>query len=163
MSGTAALQWIKSHIVIVICVLVILVSLVGGPMVSNGWNAEIAKDVKLWLKRGDEVKQHGESAFQWPGNEGPTVRQLHITEPLLDAYKEAADARVSQTDEVVAQLRAGNRGSVALIMPELFPTPADLERDLEVLPPLFDTKTLFLHEHRLEVSLQRCQRCSEIV
>ena len=133
MSGNSILQWIKSHVVIVICVVVILASLIGGPVVSDGWNKAIAKEVSTRLRKLKELK-NGETEFQWPGT--PESRcQVFITEPLLEKYQEAADARVSQTGEVVSRLRANNQGELTVVMPELFPTPANPERDLEVLPP----------------------------
>ena len=134
MSDNPALQWIKSHIVLVICAVVILAALIGGPIVSDGWNQVVAKEVSSRLRTLSDLDKNAESEFQWPGD-ASQAHQVYITQPLLEEFKIAADARVSQTGEVVSQVQGGNQMDTAVVMPELFPVPANMERDLQVLPP----------------------------
>ena len=148
MNGQAVLQWMKSNLVIVICAVVILGSLIAGPIVSQGMNEELAKDVKKRLGKVNDLEKHAESSFTWPGDS--ESHQVMITAPLISAYQRAAADRVKQSEHVVSLVRSGNRGANVNIMPELFPAPSDRDRDLEVLPPELHRRVLAGYEAVLQ-------------
>ncbi|MDP7071182.1 MAG: hypothetical protein QF561_07520 [Phycisphaerales bacterium] len=148
MNGQAVLHWVKSNLIIVICSVVILGSLIAGPIVSNGMNEELAKDVKKRLRKIDDLDNNTESSFTWPGD--TESHQVMITEPLIDAYQQVAADRVKQSEHVVSIVQRGNRGENTNIMPELFPAPTNRDRDLEVLPPELHRRILAGYEAMLE-------------
>jgi hypothetical protein len=133
MNGQAVLQWMKANLVIVICAVVIVGSLVAGPIISGGMNKELAKDVKKRLRKVDELDSSAQASFTWPGDS--VSHQVMITEPLIVEYQAAAADRGRQSQHVVSLVQSSNRGDTANHMPELFPAPANRDRDLEVLPP----------------------------
>jgi len=133
MNGQAILGWIKANLIIVICSVVIVGSLVAGPIVSDGWNQEVAKEAASRAKQFKKMEQAAKSSFEWPGDQ--TRHEVTMTQPLITAYQEAASAWGAQSEEVAVEILGRNRGETGVVMPELFPKPADMERDLEVLPP----------------------------
>ena len=133
MNGRVIMQWVKANLVIVICSVVILGSLTAAPIISGGRNEALAEEAKSRLRKLDELERSSKSAFTWPGSSETT--QLLVTDPIVEAYEVAAAERIDQSKGVIAIVQSSNRGEADVVMPELFPTPQDLERDLQVLPP----------------------------
>ena len=133
MNGQAVMAWCKANIIIVICCIVILGALIAGPIVSNGFNEEIKDDVKKQLKKVKDIDRAGRAKFSWPDD--PAGKQALITKDHVKAYQEVADQIAAQSDALTEVAIKANQGDQAVVMPELFPTPADRQRDLEVLPP----------------------------
>ena len=133
MNGRVIMQWIKANLVIVICAVVILASLTAAPIISGGMNEELAKEAKSRLRKLDDLERSSKSSFKWPGSNDTT--QLLVTEPVVDAYKVASAERIEQSEGVITLVQSSNRGGADVVMPKLFPTPKDPERDLQVLPP----------------------------
>jgi hypothetical protein len=133
MNGRVVLQWVKANLVIVICTVVILGSLTAAPIISGGMNDEVAKESRTRLRKIDDLEQSSSSSFRWPGSS--QTNQVLVTEPLVEAYKIAAADRTDQSEGVISLVQSSNRAGAEVVMPELFPTPKDPERDLQVLPP----------------------------
>ncbi|MDG1837267.1 MAG: hypothetical protein P8I91_00505 [Phycisphaerales bacterium] len=133
MNGRVIMQWIKANLVIVICAVVILGSLTVAPIIAGGMNEELADEAKSRLRKLDDLERSSKSAFAWPGASEST--QLLLTEPIVEAYKMAAAERTDQSEGVITIVQSSNRGGADVVMPQLFPTPQNLERDLQVLPP----------------------------
>ena len=133
MNGRVIMQWIKANLVIVICAAVILGSLTAAPIISGGMNEALAEEAKSRLRKLDELERSSKSSFKWPGSTDTT--QVLVTEPIVDAYKVAATERTEQSEGVITLVQSSNRGGADVVMPKLFPTPKDPERDLQVLPP----------------------------
>ncbi len=133
MNGQAVLAWCKANIVIVICCVVILGALIAGPVVSGGFNKEIQDDVKKQLKKVKDIDRAGRAKFSWPDD--PAGSQVLITKDHVKAYQEVANQIAAQSDALTQVAIQANQGDQTVVMPELFPAPADRQRDLEVLPP----------------------------
>lgn len=129
------LGWIKSHLVIVICTIVIPASLILGVVFSSGWNKDIrtsqekrANDAYNKIK-GAKVTYVIPSLL--PGEESVTDSRppnRYVTE-FFAAQREQ---RTSQASGVVGKVEGFNRREHGLLEPGLLPEPENQQRELSL-------------------------------
>ncbi|MCH2136766.1 MAG: hypothetical protein MK101_09315 [Phycisphaerales bacterium] len=121
MNGQAIGRWMKSNLVIVVCIVVIIGAPVGLWFVSSGWSAELQSNVKKRGGKLDQLASAGKAQFSWPGsNESSSVI---VTPTLVDAFKSHAELLKSQADDVVVQANARNQAGFENHFTVLLPFP----------------------------------------
>ena len=137
---TPVLRWIKSHLVVVICAVVIVVAPLAAWYVSTGMTAELKTELQQTASRVKELDRYKTTnvALEVPGGDPISVRGV-VNPRLLEAYEEAVSKIGSQAEIVHAAGLARNqtlngrvRGADDLL-PGHFPAPSS-KPELEEMP-----------------------------
>lgn len=129
------LGWIKSHLVIVICTIVIPTSLILGFIFSSGWNKEIREEQE---KRASNAYSKIKSArvtyvipSLLPGEEALTDSRPP-NRVVTEFFKEQREERTRQASGVVDEVERFNRRDHELLEPELLPEPREPQKALSL-------------------------------
>ncbi|MDG2022603.1 MAG: hypothetical protein P8J59_11710 [Phycisphaerales bacterium] len=137
---TPVLRWIKSHLVVVICAVVIVVAPLAAWYVSTGMTAELKTELQQTASRVKELDRYKTTtvALEVPGGDPISIRGV-VNPRLLEAYEEAVTKIGSQAEIVHAAGLARNqtlngrvRGADDLL-PGHFPAPSSTA-ELEEMP-----------------------------
>ena len=107
---TPVLRWIKSHLVVVICAVVIVVAPLAAWYVSTGMTAELKTELQQTASRVKELDRYKTTnvALEVPGGDPISVRGV-VNPRLLEAYEEAVSKIGSQAEIVHAAGLARNQ------------------------------------------------------
>ena len=137
---TPVLRWIKSHLVVVICAVVILVLPLTAWYVSSGMSVELKAELQQTASRVKELDRYKTTtvALEVPGGDPISVRGV-VNPRLLEAYEKAVSTIGAQAEIVHAAGLARNqtlngriRGADDLL-PGHFPAPSS-KPELEEMP-----------------------------
>ncbi|MAB82899.1 MAG: hypothetical protein CMJ24_05620 [Phycisphaerae bacterium] len=170
MNTAKILEYIKQYLVISICVIVIIAALVGLPMVSTSWNADVQKQVKSRGQHFTKITNLEKTNFQVPGT-GQTHTTV-INQKLLDSYEQITAAMLDDAQTVADTAIKQNQQNHDVMMPELFPKPPEGYGAMDVLPKQFHERLVANYEQLLasinagspppasevEISLQAARR-----
>ncbi len=162
MNGQAILQWMKSNVVIVVCLVVTIGAPIGLWYVSSGWSAEVQADVKKRGRQLDELANAGKAQFSWPGQAEQT--SIVVTPDIVAAYQSRATLLQGQADAVVDIATQRNAAGFDNHFPELLPYPnagqweawdeaarADaLDQALQVVPSHLHARLMQLYQGLLD-------------
>lgn len=130
MNANAILAWVKSHVVIVICSVLILVLLPVGWIFSSGWTKSILEARKKEVEDQRRQLTQAESVtYVIPPllpEESPIEHRWAPNQVLTEHFQRIRSARASQADTVVASAVRFNRGGDEPFRPlveGLFPAP----------------------------------------
>lgn len=131
MNANAILGWIKSHLVIVVCTVLILVLIPVGWVISSGWTKGILADRKKELDDQRRQLTQAESVtYVVPPllPDEPAIEYRAAPNPVLTShFQRARSARASQADAVLTSAVRFNRGGDDPFEPlvdGLFPVPS---------------------------------------
>ena len=121
MNGQAILSWIKSNVVIVVCLVVILGAPASLWYVSSGWNLEVKSDVAKRGRQLDTMASAGKADLAWPGAGEST--SIVVTPSIISAYRDRAELLKGQANAVVQQAKSLNAAGFTNPFTELLPYP----------------------------------------
>lgn len=122
MNSQAVVGWMKSNLVIVVCVVVIIGAPAGLWYVSSGLSEELTTSVE---KRGgqlDRLASAGKADFAWPGSFDSA--QVIVTPDLVTEFRAQASLLEGQADDVKSQANTLNSAGFENPFPELLPYPS---------------------------------------
>ncbi len=134
MNANAILGWVKSHLVIVVCSVLILVLLPVGWIFSNGWTRTILEDRKKEVEEERRRLTQAESVTYvvpplLPGEQA--IEHRAAPNPVLTTFfQRVRSERASQADAVLDDAIRFNRGGDDPFEPlvdGLFPTPSSAD------------------------------------
>lgn len=119
------LAWLKSHVIVVVCGVVMLAAPVGGWFGAAAWNAGIRKDVEARRDKAErELSGVREIQYALPpltaGGEGFTLRKAP-NERVVELFRTRRDELLAMVGEVREEVIAFNRRGMAPIVDGLFP------------------------------------------
>ncbi|MAH66493.1 MAG: hypothetical protein CMJ27_08910 [Phycisphaerae bacterium] len=137
---TPVLRWIKSHLVVVICAVIILAAPITAWVISSGMNASLRAELQQTASKVKELDRYRSTtvALEVPGGDPISVRGV-VNPRLLEAYESAVTTIGSQAEIVHAAGLERNRsinGRVRTaddILPDHFPAPRS-KAGLEEMP-----------------------------
>ena len=153
---TPVLRWIKAHIVIVVCAIVMIAAPVVAWMLSEGMNEELRTRIAQGTSKVGELDRLKKSSVTLEVPGGTPIRLTTvINQPLLDAYEKAVgkisgeatqihDAGVAQNREVNGTPRGKND-----IIAGMFPAPRANEAEtlpFEMYDALIEAYTRLLNQ-----------------
>lgn len=137
---TPVLQWIKSHLLVVICSVVIIVAPVASYVISSGWVETAREDLESKASGHRDLKKHRTKSvsLQVPG--GETISLSTTPNPkLIAAFQEAVEKIAGQSKEVHDaglahnQMVDGRARGADDLLPGHFPVP-NSRRAYEEMP-----------------------------
>ena len=137
---TPAIQWIKSHLVVVICSVVIIAAPVTSYIISSGMVEQARSDLADNASGARDLKKHRMKSvsLQVPGGEAISLNTTPNPK-LIEAFREAVDKISGQTKDIHDAGLAHNRDidgkarGADDLLPGHFPVPQS-RRDLEEMP-----------------------------
>ncbi|MCP4795296.1 MAG: hypothetical protein GY885_03965, partial [Phycisphaeraceae bacterium] len=107
---TPVLRWIKSHLVVVICAVIILAAPITAWVISSGMSATLRTDLQQTASKVKELDRYRSTtvALEVPGGEPISVRGV-VNPRLLEAYEAAVTTIGSQAEIVHAAGLERNR------------------------------------------------------
>ena len=137
---TPVLRWIKSHLVVVICAVVILAAPITAWYVSSGMSSSLRTDLQQTASKVKELDRYRSTtvALEVPGGDPISVRGV-VNPRLLEAYESAVTTIGSQAEIVHAAGLDRNRSvdgrtrTADDILPDHFPAPRS-KAALEEMP-----------------------------
>ena len=146
---TPVLRWIKSHLVVVICAVVIVVVPLVAWYVSSGMSAELRSQLQQTASKVKELDRFKSTtvALQVPGGDPISVQGV-VNPRLLEAYEKAVSTIGSQAEIVHAaglsrnQTLNGRVRGADDILPGHFPAPSS--------KPEYEEMPFLLHERLIE-------------
>ena len=137
---TPVLRWIKSHLVVVICAVIILAAPITAWVISSGMSATLRTDLQQTASKVKELDRYRSTtvALEVPGGEPISVRGV-VNPRLLEAYESAVSTIGSQAEIVHAAGLERNRSingrarTADDILPDHFPAPRS-KAALEEMP-----------------------------
>jgi hypothetical protein len=154
--------WIKSNLVIVVCLIVTIGAPTALWYVSSGWNAEVQREVNDRGRQLDALAGAGKAEFSWPAS--VASERVMVTPDIVAAYEKRAQLLSSQADAIVTQATALNAEGFENPFPELLPFPqpdqwpswtpqkrqAELAESLQVLPAHLHGRLMTLYDGLLD-------------
>ena len=161
MNSQAILSWVKSNVVIVVCLVVILGAPAALWYVSSGWNVEVKSDVAKRGRQLDTLASAGKADLAWPGAVEST--SVVVTPSIINAYKDRAELLKGQANAVVQQATSLNAAGFTNPFTELLPYPhaaswedwdaqkreEELAQSLQVVPAHLHKRLIGLYEDLL--------------
>ncbi|MCC7388872.1 MAG: hypothetical protein IT431_08895 [Phycisphaerales bacterium] len=126
------LGWIKSHLLIVVSTVVILVSLPVGWVFSSGWNKTIREEQEKRANAAYNKVKNAKVTYVIPSllPDEPAWSESRPPNRVMTGYvKEQREKRLGSGGGIVGEVLAFNRREHALLEPELLPTPVSPERE----------------------------------
>lgn len=120
--------WLKSHLVMVVSTVVIVVSLPLGWMFSSKWNGKIREKQESRVSQAYNKVKNAKVTYVIPSllpDEPAWSESLPPNPKLTEFVQQERERRLSQASEVVTTVLAFNRNGHKLLTPELLPEPAD--------------------------------------
>jgi hypothetical protein len=137
---TPVLRWIKSHLVVVICAVIILAAPITAWVISSGMSASLRTELQQTASKVKELDRYRSTtvALEVPGGDPISVRGV-VNPRLLEAYESAVTTIGSQAEIVHAAGLERNRSikgrtrTADDILPDHFPAPRS-KAALEEMP-----------------------------
>ena len=137
---TPVLRWIKSHLVVVICAVVILAAPITAWVISSGMSSSLRTELQQTASKVKELDRYRSTtvALEVPGGDPISVRGV-VNPRLLEAYESAVTTIGSQAEIVHAAGLERNRSingrtrTADDILPDHFPAPRS-KAALEEMP-----------------------------
>jgi FlaG/FlaF family flagellin (archaellin) len=94
---TPVLRWIKSHLVVVICAIVILAAPITAWVISSGMSSSLRTELQQTASKVKELDRYRSTtvALEVPGGDPISVRGV-VNPRLLEAYESAVTTIASQ-------------------------------------------------------------------
>ena len=126
------LGWIKSHLVMVIATVVIVVSIPLGWVFSSKWNADIREKQEQRVSQAYNKVKNAKVTYVipslLPGEQA--VTESRAPNPYVTAFYETQrKEREAQAAEVVTTVIAFNRNGHGLLAPDLLPVPSNPQQE----------------------------------
>lgn len=129
------LGWIKSNLYTVVFVVILLAAPAAMWFVSGKMNASVREEVERRAGRISELGRLEKTSVKLsnpvPGNQ-PVNASVVVNRKLLDRYREVVEEISADAEQVRAKVLEINRKGRSVLLPELFPEPAEHQR--ETLP-----------------------------
>lgn len=122
------LGWIKSHLVMVVSTVVILVSLSAGWFVSTGWNKKIRTELESKATKAYNDVKNAKVTYVIPSllpGEAPVSQTRAPNRIVTDFVKAQRAQRVDQASGIVGKVEGFNRTGHSLLASRLLPVPVD--------------------------------------
>jgi hypothetical protein len=126
------LGWIKSHLLIVVSTIVILVSLPVGWVFSSGWNKTIREEQEKRANAAYNKVKNAKVTYVIPSllPDEPAWSESRPPNRILTAHVKAErEKRLGSGGGIVGEVLAFNRREHALLEPDLLPAPVSPERE----------------------------------
>ena len=126
------LGWIKSHLLIVVSTIVILVSLPVGWVFSSGWNKTIREEQEKRANAAYNKVKNAKVTYVIPSllPDEPAWSESRPPNRILTAHVKAQrEKRLGSGGGIVGEVLAFNRREHALLEPDLLPAPVSPERE----------------------------------
>jgi len=126
-------SWCKSNVVFVILIVVCIGSVVGFPMIAQGWTEKVEQALKQRAGNFKKLDKLQETNVTPPGT--TESAKVTVNQSLLDAYIEVTGKLRVEAEEVVSKSLELNKKNYVVLSTELFPAPPSDQR--ETLPQHF--------------------------
>ena len=145
------LTWLKSHLLIVICTVVVPVSLASGWIFSSKWNEKIRTGQEQRANSAYNKIKSAKVTYVIPSllPDEPAWSETLAPNPYLTEYvAEQRDKRRGRAGGIVSEVEGFNRRGHVLAEPRLLPKPADPQQETQLK---YDMLARFAGDKRLGV------------
>jgi hypothetical protein len=150
---SAVLNWIKSNIYTVICVVIIIAAPVALWIVSGKMNASVRTDAQARAGKIAELNRLEKTKVELdiPGPDNPKINAtIPVNRRFLDRYEQVVNEIAEDARQIQAKVVEMNSKDRGVLLPELFPkAPAHLR---ETLPSQMYRSLVAAHEQLLKAA-----------
>ncbi|MFG0260662.1 MAG: hypothetical protein ACF8LK_09960 [Phycisphaerales bacterium JB041] len=126
------LGWIKSHLIMVISTVVIVVSIPLGWMFSSKWNADIREKQEQRVSQAYNKVKNAKVTYVIPSllpGEQAVTETRAPNRAVTEFYQQQRQEREAQAAEVVTTVIAFNKDGHKILAPDLLPVPANRQQE----------------------------------
>lgn len=126
------LGWIKSHLIMVVSTVVIVVSIPLGWMFSTKWNADIREKQEQRVSQAYNKVKNAKVTYVIPSllpGEQAVSETRAPNRVVTEFYEQQRKEREAQAAEVVTTVIAFNKNGHTLLAPELLPVPSNRQQE----------------------------------